>query len=64
MCELIYSISLYSPTFFSFSSPYLLSGVAVYRREDVERSESSKLAARAQRDRVVSCYSGHGQQQF
>jgi len=32
----------------------LLSGAAIYRREDVERSELSKLAARAQRDRAVS----------
>jgi len=54
VCELIYSISLYSPTFFFFFSPHLLSGAAIYRREDVERSELSKLAARAQRDRAVS----------
>lgn len=46
---------------FSFSSPHLLSGAAIYRREDVERSESSKLAARAQRDRTVSRFSARGQ---
>jgi len=65
VCELIYSISLYSPTF-SFFFSFLLAQRrgGLYRREDVERSESSKLAARAQR--AVSRFSDRGQsaQQF
>lgn len=64
VCELIYSFSLYSLTF-----PFLLTRSrcgGLYRREDVERSESSKLAARARRDRIVSRFSDRGQsaQQF
>jgi len=49
----------------SLSLPHVpYSPTAVYRREDVERSESSKLTGHARRDRAVSRFSDRGHSGF